>query len=454
MEKRVTNSPTVLFVDDDAALRQLISRYLTGQGFEVTVCGSVAEALGRFYSLRPDVVVLDLELGDGTAMDLLAPWHAAQPDTPILILTGHADISNAVATIKAGAEQFLTKPVELAVLAEMLCRLVDRGRERRLVEAAGQRREFDPFVGSSAAVRTLAHQAAIVASGTAPVLVTGETGSGKGVLARWIHRNGPRANQACVDLNCAGLSRELLESELFGHTRGAFTGAVSDKKGLLEVADRGTLFLDEIGELDVSIQPKLLKALEEQVFRRLGDVRERQVSFRLIAATNRDLRNCVESGTFREDLYYRVSALPLRIPALRDRPGDLADLAQAILLDLERERGVVATLSDAALRCAMEYRWPGNIRELRNVLERAVLFCGGERVIRPEHLFLDSTQTAQTAGAAFAPATLDEVVRRHIVGTLELEQGDVGRAATRLDMPRSTLYQRLTQLGLSPADFR
>lgn len=453
-ETSATPKPTVLFVDDDVNLQQAMGRFLSREGFEVTICGSVSEAMTRFYTLRPEVVLLDLHLGDGTALDLIGPWHTAQPDTPIVMLTGDSEIDQVVATIKAGAEQFLVKPVDLPLLSQLLQRLIDRGRRRRVAEAASRQHEIDPFVGDSEAIRTLAHQASLVARGTAPVLITGETGSGKGVLAKWIHRNGPCAQYACVDLNCAGLSRELLESELFGHARGAFTGAVAEKKGLLEVADRGTVVLDEIGDLDTAIQPKLLKALEEKVFRRLGEVRERTVSFRLIAATNRDLREGLANGTFREDLYYRVSTFPIEIPPLRSRPEDIGPLAERILADQERERGVHARLSAGALERLQSYQWPGNIRELRNVLDRATLYCRPRGEITAEHLFLEPSRKAAAGPASGVPEPLEEVIRKHIIATLAYERGDVVRAASRLGIPRSTLYQRINQLGLDPSEYR
>jgi transcriptional regulator with PAS, ATPase and Fis domain len=230
---------------------------------------------------------------------------------------------------------------------------------------------------------------------------------------------------------------------------------VAEKKGLLEVADRGTVVLDEIGDLDTAIQPKLLKALEEKVFRRLGEVRERTVSFRLIAATNRDLREGLANGSFREDLYYRVSTFPIEIPPLRARPEDIGALAERILADQERERGIHARLSPAALERLQSYQWPGNIRELRNVLDRATLYCRPHGEITADHLFLEPTNRKAAASAVSgAPEPLDEVIRKHIIATLEYERGDVVRAASRLGIPRSTLYQRINQLGLDPSAYR
>src|SRR5581483_10514432 len=291
------------------------------------------------------------------------------------VLTGHGSIDLAVRTVKEGAEQFLTKPVELAALGTIIQRTLDNQRTRRRDQATrrtqGERTAPDPFLGTSPSVLALATEAQLAVGGDSPVLVQGETGSGKGVLARWLHDSGARTEEAFVDINCAGLSRELLESELFGHARGAFTGAIADKKGLLEVAHRGTLFLDEIGDMDVSLQPKFLKALEEKRFRRLGEVNERRVDVRLIAATNQDLGDLVREKRFRADLYYRINTVVLRVPPLRERTGDIPLLAGAILRRLAQEMGrPEIELAADAVEALQAYPWPGNVRELRNVLER------------------------------------------------------------------------------------
>jgi len=287
------------------------------------------------------------------------------------------------------------------------------------------------------------------------VLITGETGSGKGVLAHWLHSNGSRADEAFVDINCAGLSRELLESELFGHARGAFTGAVAEKKGLLEVAHRGTLFLDEIGDMDLTLQPKFLKALEEKRFRRLGDVSERRVDVRLVAATNHDLGELVRDKRFRADLYYRVNTLVLRVPPLRERPADIPLLAGALLRSLTHEMGKPELeLADDAVEALVAYPWPGNIRELRNVLERGVLAAQGRQLQRGNLRFDVAPMAAATGGGDGGHLTLLELERRHIERVLDLEKGHVVAAAERLGIPRSTLYQKLKEYGIDPAGYR
>jgi transcriptional regulator with PAS, ATPase and Fis domain len=279
------------------------------------------------------------------------------------------------------------------------------------------------------------------------VLIQGETGTGKGVLARWIHENGPRRPEAFVDLNCAGLSRELLDSELFGHEAGAFTGADRSKLGLLDVAHRGTLFLDEVGDMDPSLQPKLLKVIEEQRFRRLGDVRGRSVDVRLIAATHQDLGLLMQQKRFREDLYFRISALPLAIPPLRERREDIPYLARHFLMRFASERGRRAVaISKDALLDLQAYGWPGNIRELRNVLERALLL-GGQGPVSPGDLRLGLPAASRLAQDQPIPS-LEDVERAHIAKVFELEEQRVEKAARRLGISTSSLYERLRKYGI------
>jgi len=341
--------------------------------------------------------------------------------------------------------------VELEALGTMLDRVLENRRDRRhrLVRAAGSRAAPDPFLGESPAIRRLADQAERVADADSPVLLQGETGTGKGILARWLHGRSRRSEEPLVDLNCAGLTRELLESELFGHERGAFTGAATRKQGLLEIADRGTVFLDEIGDVDPYVQPKLLKVLEEKRFRRLGDVRDREVDVRLIAATHRDLARRVAEEQFRSDLYFRISTVPLLVPALRDRTEDIPILAATLLEDLGRRLGRSGvTLADEAMAALSAYAWPGNIRELRNVLERSLLLTDADRLVPADLRF-----GVGSVPAPDAPATdvrLVAVERRHIERILREEGGHVPRAAERLGVPRSSLYQKLKKLDIDP----
>ena len=451
----------LLVVDDDPSGRFALREYFELRGFEVDDADSLRAALESFQSARPDAAVLDYALPDGTALDLLPRLRALDPTVPLVVLTGHGSIDLAVQAVKEGAEHFFTKPVELATLAVVIERLLDQQRQRQRVLAGKTRearRAVDPFLGTSAAVRRLAEEATRVQASDSPMLIEGETGTGKGVLAAWLHRQGPRSEEAFVDLNCATLSKDLLESELFGHEKGSFTGAVSAKPGLLEVAHRGTLFLDELGDMDPAVQPKLLKVLEEKRYRRLGEVRDRQVDVRLIAATHQDLAALVNSKAFRQDLFYRVAAIPLMVPPLRERAEDIPllarDLLDRIAADLGRGR---LEITPAALAALGAYSWPGNIRELRNVLERAALLCRDRTIDVGDLRFINmgGPPVAAVAAGTSAPPrphdtamTLEEVERRHIQAVLEEEDGRVESAARRLGVPRSSLYKRLRALGL------
>jgi len=289
---------SVLIVDDDARIRALIRKLLARAGFTVREADSCGSALAAFRPAPPDVTICDYELPDGNALDLLPQFRAFDPTSAVIILTGHATIDLAVRAIKEGAEQFLTKPVDGPALLALLHRVLERRRGERRHAASETLRpgaESDPFVGTSPAIRSLADQAAAIAASDCTVLIQGETGSGKGVLARWLHHQSARSEDALVDINCAGLAGELLESELFGHEKGAFTGATAAKQGLLDVAHRGTVFLDEIGDMDLRVQAKLLKVIEEKRFRRLGDVQDRGADVRVIAATHHDLSELVQS---------------------------------------------------------------------------------------------------------------------------------------------------------------
>jgi DNA-binding NtrC family response regulator len=442
----------ILIIDDEPAVRFGMRDFLESSGYVVDEADSSELGLQRLRDGQPDVTILDYKLPDGTAVDLL-PRLAPLDPGPIIILTAHGSIDLAVQAIKLGAEQFLTKPVELKALQLVIERLLgNRSRQRQSAKQAREAERHGPcFIGTSAAVRALAEQAKRVASSDAPVLIQGETGAGKGVLARWLHANGPRAHEAFVDLNTAGLSRDFLETELFGHEKGAFTGAVGQKPGLLEIAHHGTLFLDEIGDVDAAVQPKLLKVVEEQRFRRLGDVRDRQVDVRLITATHQDLARLCQEKRFRSDLYFRINTLTIRVPPLRERREDIPVLAAALIRSCGSQfgRGEVA-LDDGAAAALGQYDWPGNVRELRNVIERAMLQSDRQVLTRADLTF-DAGPTAAGSTTDLAPAnlTLAELERWHIERVLREEAGHVARAAQRLGVPRSSLYQKIKQYKLA-----
>ena len=445
----------ILVVDDEAGLRFGVRDFLELQGYEIDEAETCRDAQELFRKSRPDLVIADYLLPDGTALDLLPRLKEIDSDIPLLILTAHGSIDLAVRAIKEGAEQFLTKPLELPALLVILQRILENKRnlQKQLANKSREvRTAINPFLGTSPAINSLAEQARKVLLTESPILILGETGTGKGVLATWLHANSPRSEEAFVDLNCAGLSRELLETELFGHEKGAFTSATATKQGLFEVAHRGTIFLDEIGDVDLQIQPKLLKVLEEKRFRRLGDVRDRQVDVRLIAATHQDISELVREKKFRDDLYFRISTIPLTFPALRERTEDIPVLAQYLLEKIATDlgRGEVR-LGPDCIEALQSYSWPGNIRELRNVIERAVLLSE-QKTLGLKDLHFDGRGGMQTFYQD-SRLTLLELERQHIERVLQEEKGRVERAAKRLGVPRSSLYQKLKRHRIEMSKF-
>jgi DNA-binding NtrC family response regulator len=413
---------------------------LRTRGLIVFEAETVQAAEAAFREHEPDLAIVDQRLPDGDGLELIKQLHRIDERVPVVMLTGHASYDLAVQAMKYGAENFLSKPIYPAALFVVVQRVLDgfRDRRRQIARNAHEvRSRLDPFAGDSALVRELLAQAHQVLDSHTPVLIEGETGTGKGVLARWFHEHGPRAEEPFVDINCAGLSRELLESELFGHERGSFTGAATSKLGLLEVAHRGTAFLDEIGEIDLALQPRILKVVEEKRFRRIGDVRSHNVDIRLITATNRDLRRMARDGSFRSDLYFRINTIHLVIPPLRRRPEDIPALARQVAGHIGGGRAI--EIAPDAMRAMQSYAWPGNLREMRNVFERAVLLSGGATRITAADLRFEPT--AEDSHGEIL--TLEEVERRHIEQVVRLEDGNIDRAAVRLGLSRSSLYQKL-----------
>jgi DNA-binding NtrC family response regulator len=421
------------------------------QGHNVAEAANSHDAQVQFEKFRPDGVILDFSFPNGDALQLVQRFKSADSNIPVIVLTGQSSLELAVRAIQEGAEQFLIKPVDLSVLHAVLLRTLTnrRYRQQSLASIPRTKRECgDPFLGNSPTIRRLEALAKRVLNSESPVLLQGETGSGKGVLANWMHRNGPRAEEAFLDLNCAGLSRELLESELFGHAKGAFTSAVSAKQGLLEVADRGTVFLDEIGDIDLQVQPKLLKVLEDRVFRRVGDVRDTAVDIHLISATHDELLDLVQQQRFREDLYYRVNTVPLRVPPLRERTEDIPMLVQHFLNRLSQDCGRGEVVADKSVMDALQqYSWPGNIRELRNVLERAVLIAEHNHLSAHHLQFQNSSRTGQPPMRSVT-GTLKQIECAYISRVLQDEGGCIERCAHRLGIPRSSLYNKMKRFEI------
>lgn len=436
---------------EDEALGEAVAAFLKVKGFEVSRHETAAETLRAAETFTPDLLLFDYSLPDGTALDLLKKVKAIHPGASAIVLTGRGSIELAVECMQVGADHFLTKPVKLDALLAVIHKVLNTQKDVRTAKSVRSRQKMaiDPFVGSSRAIKALEEQARRLLNAQSPIFIQGETGSGKGVLANWMHQNGPRADEPFVEMNCAGLSKDLLESELFGHEKGAFTGAAAAKEGLFEIANRGTVFLDEIGDVDSAIQPKLLKAVEEKRFRRLGETRERQVDIRLISASHADLRTKVAEGSFREDLYYRIGALPLRVPSLQERVDDIPELAGIILQKIGQELARPSlSLTPDALASLRAYAWPGNIRELRNVLERAVLLWP-ENAIPSQALKLEALNVPASRSAG--SGSLQSAERDEINRVLQETGWNVSSAARLLGISRSGLYTKIKEYDLRPA---
>lgn len=443
--------PRILIVEDES-LRLTVRDALLIRRYEVDEASTLAEALSRFEKCRPDLILTDYSLPDGNGLELITRMRELDPNIPLIMMTGYGSIELAVDAMKAGAAHFVTKPIRLDALALLVERTLAQRQTRQRMQATEfrlEQGEADPFVGASDPIQKLREEVHRILPSEMTVLIQGETGTGKGVLANFIYKHGPRSAESFVDLNCAGLSKDLLESELFGHEKGAFTGAANAKQGLLEVADRGTAFLDEIGDVDLSVQAKLLKVVEDKKFRHLGGIKDRHVDVRLIAATHHDLARLVAEKKFRADLYYRLSPLPLRIPAVRERREDIPALTQSLLSRIARELGKKEIgLTSRASEKLKQYDWPGNIRELKNTLERAVLLAGNS-AIEEQHLNI-GTSTSLDATTQI-PRKLAEM-ERWLISKVLLETNNVALAAQELGISRSSLYSKMKEYGIELAD--
>ena len=453
----MTDKPSrrLLVVDDDVEVLAGLEALLTVLDWEVVTAASGREGVRRFEETSPDVVLLDVMLPDLSGMDVLEQLKSRAEATPVIMMSGVGTIDVAVKAMRLGAEHFLQKPCDadnLELVLEQAARTALLNRQIAAIRRDRQKQK-DLLVGASAAMERVKELVRRVAPAKSAVLIQGESGTGKGVVARMLHDQSPRVDGPFVDLNCAGLSRELLESELFGHERGAFTGAQTSKQGLLEIASGGTLFLDEIGELDVALQARLLKALEEKRFRRVGGLRDIRVDVRLIAATNRNLESEVAAGRFRSDLLFRLNVVTIELPPLRTRTEDLPLLVDALLDHLASELAMrKPSISDRALKRLAEHGWPGNVRELRNVLERAILVSNGKE-IRIEDLTLGKGTPAAGQQKAIEHESeiesLDTVTDRYIRDALSAVSGNVRKAARLLEVSPTTLYSRI---GKTPKD--
>jgi len=448
-------SARILIIEDEDKLRRVMELQLKTAGFEVDQAGS-AEA-GIRLADNADLIITDLRLPGMDGLQLLASLRERGMQTPIVVMTAFGSIETAVEAMKAGAVDFLPKPFSLDHLMAVVGKALElrklRDENRQLREELGQRYQFDNIVGRSPAMREIFATLERVAPSRATVLLAGESGVGKDMIARAIHHHSPRRDRPFVKINCTALPENLMESELFGYEKGAFTGANVTKPGKFEQADTGTVFLDEIGDVPPAIQVKLLRVLQEREFERLGSNKVRHIDVRVLAATNVDLREALEQGTFREDLYYRLNVMPISIPPLRERREDIPFLAEHFVQKLWKDVGSVASsISEEAIQKLMQYHWPGNVRELENVIERSLVLASGP-VLTAADIRLDSAPRAHrpAANAEYGipeGLTLDEYEQAIIRDALKRANNNKSHAARMLGLTRNALRYRLTQMGI------
>jgi two-component system response regulator AtoC len=444
---------TILVVEDEEKLRRVVELQLKGAGFEVEQAGTVEQAMR--LADRADIILTDLRLPGVSGLELLANLRRQDSHTPVVVMTAFGSIETAVEAMKAGAVDFLPKPFSLDHLMTVVNKALElrtlRDENRQLRAELSQRYEFDNMVGHSEGMREIFSTITRVAPTRATVLLCGESGVGKDMIARAIHHHSPRADRPFVKINCTALPENLMESELFGYEKGAFTGANTTKLGKFEQADTGTVFLDEIGDVPASVQVKLLRILQEREFERLGSNKVKHIDVRVLAATNVDLRAALEQGTFREDLYYRLNVLPINIPPLRERKEDIPYLAGFFVKKLGKDLGSpVQSISDGAMERLLGYHWPGNVRELENVLERSMVLGNGA-VLEAGDVKLDTAPAARlTVADNFLPegTTLDEYEQAIIKEALRRANGNKSQAARMLGLTRNALRYRLSQMGL------
>ncbi len=450
---------TVMVVDDEREMVDLIALGLKKRGFQMMSFTSGPDALAAIASRDVDVIVTDLNMKGMSGLELCQKVALDRPDIPVLVLTAFGSFETAVGAIRAGAYDFVTKPVEIEALAIAVRRAAEhralRGELKRLHEVVANTRGRGDLIGASPAMQQVYQLIDQVSATDATVLITGESGTGKEVVARSIHEKSRRKDGPFVALNCAAVPEQLLESELFGHAKGAFTDASKSRQGLFQQASGGSLFLDEVGDMALTTQPKLLRALQEKRVRPVGAESEVLTDVRLITATNRDLEDMVEDKRFREDLYYRINVIHIPLPPLRARGGDVLMLAQHMLRHYAAvfEKSVMG-LSAAAAERMLAYDWPGNVRELGNCLERAVALAHYEEIQvedLPEKIRNQQTRRSNPMSGTDHPElmTLKEVERRHVVRVLEACQGNRTDAAKVLDLDRKTLYRKLLRWGVS-----
>ncbi len=453
--------PSVLVVDDEVSILDTLQILLRGEGFDVTVAKSGREALERFEEASPDVVLTDIRMPGVTGLDLLAQIRERDPETPVILMTAQASLQSAVQAVNQGAFYYLQKPFvngELVALCRRAAETRELKRENRALRREIRRRDRSTAgrpVGRNRAFMEVLNLAETVAPTDSTVLITGESGTGKEILARYIHALSEREGGPFVSINCGALPETLLESELFGHVKGSFTGAVRDKEGLLVAARGGTFFLDEVGEMSPALQVKMLRALQEREVVPVGATEPVPIDVRIVAATNRDLEQEIRRGTFRSDLYYRLNVITLHLPPLRDRRDDIPLLTEHFLRVLAERTGSEQPLkvSPEAMASLQSYDWPGNVRELENALERAAVLCDGD-VLTPAELparVVERQPEPLVSEKPPANPTLEVIERAYIFWVLKTEGGNKARAAEVLGIDPSTLYRKLNRYGMNDA---
>lgn len=448
----------IMIVEDDAGLRDTLAQYLARVGYSVCAARDGREALERLDEELPDLILTDINIPDLDGLALLEEVKSRYPQIAVIMMTAFSSIDSAVEAMRRGAEDYLSKPLQLGDVQVRIERALKQraieNRLRRLETQVRDRYRFDQIVGRSPAMQRVFQIIERVAPTNTTVLISGRTGTGKELVARAIHYNSPRASGPFVDINCGALPEHLVEAELFGHQKGAFTGATETRKGLFEVADGGTLFLDEVQALKPELQAKLLRALQERTIRRVGGRENIEVDVRIIAATNQDIAEAVRKGEFREDLYYRLNVVHIYLPELRERREDIPLLIEHFLEKYARENGQEPKrFSNEAMRLLMSYDWPGNVRELQNAIEHALTLSSGPVLTiadLPPHI--SGAVGRMGASDALGQArTLEEVERRHILRVLEECGGNHTRAAEILGIDRRTLYRKLDKYKISAA---
>jgi DNA-binding NtrC family response regulator len=444
----------LLLIDDDANLCQVISYQLKKMGYDVDITNSGREGLEVYRQGNYDIVLTDIQMPDISGIQVLQEIRKQNKEVVIILITAYGSVENALEACRMGADDYITKPFgqeQLLFVIEKAVRLRNLQTENQtLREELSDKFRFENMIVNSPAMENVVQMAGKVARSDATVLILGESGTGKELLARGIHYNSPRATKPLVTVNCPSIPDTLLESELFGHVRGAFTGAIKDRKGKFEMADGGTLFLDEIADLREDVQAKLLRVLQEHEFERLGESTPIQVDVRLIAATNKDIEKLVSNGQFREDLYYRLSVVPITIPPLRERKADIPYLVEFFIERYKKDKKV--TVDSEVLEILKTYNWPGNVRELENVIERALVLSGKPR-ISPQDLPVHLTEPSSIArnqanDDLFSDLSLDNLEKRAIQMALQKAGGNQTKAAKLLDIPRHVLLYRLKKFNI------